>query len=77
MKNVALPNRNLNIREYFGERLHLCANFDWEMNSQNFQLAKSFVHESYVKQAEQSRKGREKLIRKLLSNRKLSKDGWW
>ncbi|GJQ08411.1 hypothetical protein GpartN1_g202.t1 [Galdieria partita] len=46
------------------------------MNEQHFQLAKTLVNESYMKQAEQSRRCREKLIRKLLSNRRLPKDGW-
>ncbi|EME32835.1 O-phospho-L-seryl-tRNA(Sec):L-selenocysteinyl-tRNA synthase isoform 1 [Galdieria sulphuraria] len=46
------------------------------MNEQHFRLAKTLVNDSYMKQAEESRKRREKLIRKLFANRKLPKDGW-
>eukprot|EP00871_Galdieria_phlegrea_P000039 jgi/Galph1/1035/GphlegSOOS_G5773.1 len=46
------------------------------MNTTNFQLATGWVNANYIKQAEESRKAREKLVRILLSNRKLPETGW-
>ena len=46
------------------------------MNAENCQLAKAFVSTSYVEQGSQALSKRQRLIKALLSQRRLPPDGW-
>ncbi len=46
------------------------------MNAENCQLAKAFVSTSYIEQGSQALNRRQRLIKALLSQRRLPPDGW-
>uniref|UniRef100_A0A6A7G3Z3 O-phosphoseryl-tRNA(Sec) selenium transferase n=1 Tax=Hirondellea gigas TaxID=1518452 RepID=A0A6A7G3Z3_9CRUS len=46
------------------------------MNKESFSLSEKIISRAYADQASQSRRQREKLIKALISNRRIPKDGW-
>ena len=50
--------------------------FSLKMNQENFELASKIVNANYINQGKSGRAQREKMVKKLLSNRNLPEEGW-